>query len=43
MFNAYRNTIFIIGNRKYILDKASKNLYVFLDEDGTITINKLLL
>ena len=40
---AYQNTVFIVGNRKYILDKASKDIHVFLDKDGTISVNKLLL
>lgn len=40
---AYQNTIFIVGNRKHILDKASKNIHVYLDKDGSIVINKLLL
>ena len=40
---AYQNTIFIVANRKHILDKASKNIHVYLDKDGSIVINKLLL
>lgn len=40
---AYQNTVFIVGNRKYILDKASKDIHVFLDKDGTISVNKLVL
>lgn len=40
---AYQNTVFIVGTRKYILDKPSKDIHVFLDKDGTITVNKLLL
>lgn len=40
---AYQNTVFVVGSRKYILDKPSKDIHVFLDKDGTITVNKLLL
>lgn len=40
---AYQNTIFIVGNVKYILDKASKNVHAYLDKDGSIIVDKLLL
>ncbi len=40
---AYRNTTFIIGNKKYILDKASKNIHVYIEKDGNLAVDKLLL
>ncbi|MBE6052832.1 MAG: DUF342 domain-containing protein [Clostridium sartagoforme] len=40
---AYHNTTFIIGNKKYILDKASKNIHVYIDKDGSLAVDKLLL
>lgn len=40
---AYQNTIFIIGNKKYILDKPSKEIHVYEDKDGSLAVDKLLL
>ena len=40
---AYRNTTFVIGNKKYILDKASKNIHVYIEKDGNLAVDKLLL
>lgn len=40
---AYHNTTFIIGNKKYILDKPSKNIHVYIDKDGSLAVDKLLL
>ncbi len=40
---AYRNTTFIIGNKKYILDKSSKNIHVYVEKDGNLAVDKLLL
>ena len=40
---AYPNTTFIIGNKKYILDKASKNIHIYIDKDGSLAVDKLLL
>ncbi|MDV4149739.1 flagellar assembly protein A [Clostridium sp. AL.422] len=40
---AYPNTTFIIGNKKYILDKASKNIHVYIDKDGSLEVEKLIL
>ena len=40
---AYRNTTFIIGNKKYILDKASKNIHVYIEKDGNLAVDKLIL
>lgn len=40
---AYQNTIFIIGNKKYILDKPSKDIHVYEDKDGSLAVDKLLL
>ncbi|VYU42390.1 DUF342 domain-containing protein [Clostridium tertium] len=40
---AYQNTTFIIGNKKYILDKPSKNIHVYVEKDGSLAVDKLLL
>ena len=40
---AYQNTIFIVGNKKYILDKPSKDIHIYEAEDGSLAIDKLLL
>ncbi|MDU5109493.1 MAG: flagellar assembly protein A [Clostridium sp.] len=40
---AYHNTTFIIGNKKYILDKPSKNIHIYIDKDGSLAVDKLLL
>ncbi|MCF0147941.1 MAG: DUF342 domain-containing protein [Clostridium sp.] len=40
---AYRNTTFVIGNKKYILDKSSKNIHVYIEKDGNLVVDKLLL
>ena len=40
---AYHNTTFIIGNKKYILDKPSKNIHVYVEKDGSLAVDKLLL
>lgn len=40
---AYRNTTFVIGNKKYILDKSSKNIHVYIEKDGNLAVDKLLL
>ena len=40
---AYHNTIFIIGNKKYILEKPSKNVHAYIDKDGSLIVDKLLL
>lgn len=40
---AYHNTIFIIGNKKYILEKPSKNVHAYIDNDGSLIVDKLLL
>lgn len=40
---AYHNTIFIIGNKKHILEKPSKNVHVYIDKDGSLIVDKLLL
>lgn len=40
---AYHNTTFIIGNKKYILDKPSKNIHVYIEKDGSLAVDKLLL
>lgn len=40
---AYQNTIFIVGNKKYILDKPSKDIHIYEDKDGSLAVDKLLL
>lgn len=40
---AYHNTIFIIGNKKYILEKPSKNVHAYIDKDSSLVVDKLLL
>lgn len=40
---AYQNTIFIVGNKKYILDKPSKEIHIYEDKDGSLAVDKLLL
>ena len=40
---AYHNTTFIIGNKKYILDKPSKNIHIYIDKEGSLAVDKLLL
>ena len=40
---AYQNTIFIVGNKKYILDKPSKDIHIYEDKDGSLSVDKLLL
>ncbi|WP_300379597.1 flagellar assembly protein A [Clostridium sp.] len=40
---AYQNTIFIIGSKKYILDKPSKDIHIYEDKDGSLVVDKLLL
>lgn len=40
---AYHNTIFIIGNKKYILEKPSKNVHAYIEKDGSLNVEKLLL
>ena len=40
---AYQNTIFVIGDREYILEAASKNVHVYLDDARELVIDKLQL
>ncbi|AYE33462.1 flagellar assembly protein A [Clostridium septicum] len=40
---AYQNTVFIVGNRKYVLDKPSKDIHAYLDKFGDIEIEKFVL
>lgn len=40
---AYHNTTFIIGNKKHVLDKNSKQIHVYIDKDGGLVVDKLLL
>ena len=40
---AYPNTRFTIGAKEFVLDVASKNVHVFLDESRELIVDKLLL
>lgn len=40
---AYQNTVFVIGNKEYTLEKPSKNIHAYLDQRGDIIVDKLLL
>lgn len=40
---AYQNTVFIVGQKEYTLDKPSKNIHAYLDLRGDIIVDKLLL
>lgn len=40
---AYQNTVFVIGNREYVFDQPSKEIHAYLDKDGYIVVDKLLL
>ncbi|KOR25949.1 FapA family protein [Clostridium sp. L74] len=40
---AYQNTIFIIGDREYLLETPSKAIHAYLDKKGEITVEKFLL
>lgn len=39
----YQNTIFLIGNKEYILDIPSRNIHAYLDENREIVVEKLKL
>ena len=38
---AYQNTSFIIGDREYILDVASKNVHAYMDDARDLIVDKL--
>ncbi len=40
---AYQNTIFIIGDREYLLETPSKDIHAYLDKKGEITVEKFVL
>ncbi|WP_164971414.1 DUF342 domain-containing protein [Clostridium tetani] len=40
---AYQNTIFKIGTKEYLLEMPSKDIHVYLDKNGDIIADKLLL
>lgn len=40
---AYHNTVFICGKRQYALEVPSKNVKVYLDEQGEIVVDKFVL
>jgi uncharacterized protein (DUF342 family) len=40
---AYQNTVFIIGNRKFILDVPSRNIHAYLNSEGDIIVDRLKL
>ncbi|GAB6167732.1 FapA family protein [Clostridium carnis] len=40
---AYQNTTFCVGNKCYILDRASKDIQIYIDKQGNLAVDKLLL
>jgi len=40
---AFQNTIFILGQKEYMLDKPSKSIHAYTDPSGDIIMEKLLL
>ncbi|HGG0417936.1 TPA: flagellar assembly protein A [Clostridium sporogenes] len=40
---AYQNTVFIIGDREYLLETPSKDIHAYLDKKGEITVEKFVL
>lgn len=40
---AFQNTIFIIGLKEYIIEKPSKNIHAYIDQNGDIAVDKLYL
>lgn len=40
---AYQNTCFIVGGKEYILDTASKDVHAYLNCQGEIVVDKLIL
>lgn len=40
---AYQNSVFIVGKRKYTLNRASKDIKVYLDDKGEIKVDKFVL
>ena len=40
---AYQNTLFKVGSKEYLLEVPSKDLHVYLDKNGDIVADKLLL
>ena len=37
---AYQNTKFVVGLQEYILEKPAKNVHVYLDSNGELTVDK---
>lgn len=40
---AYQNSMFIIGERQYLLEKASKEIKAYMDSKGEIVVDKFVL
>ncbi|BDR64731.1 hypothetical protein K144313037_15490 [Clostridium tetani] len=40
---AYQNTVFKVGTKEYLLEMPSKDIHVYLDKNGDIIADKLLL
>ena len=40
---AYQNSVFIVGDRQYLLEKPSKDVKAYMDSKGEIRVDKLLL
>lgn len=40
---AYQNSVFVVGDRQYLLENPSKDIKVYMDNKGEIKVDKLLL
>lgn len=40
---AYQNTTFVIGNREYVFEEPCKEIHAYLDSNGDMVVDKLLL
>ncbi|MGE5628645.1 MAG: DUF342 domain-containing protein [Solirubrobacterales bacterium] len=40
---AYQNTVFVVGQKEYTLEKPSKNIHAYLDQRGDMIVDKLLM
>jgi len=40
---AYQNTIFLVGNREFVLDMPSRNIHVYIDDNDDVIVDKLKL
>ena len=40
---AYQNTLFIVGQREYMLEIPCKDVHAYLDDKGDLTVDRLIL